>query len=115
MSKIPAIHTPTAPWAKLAPEASQEMFQEFDEQKHDDTFMNPGPNFAEKNSLLKQRMMCYITQQCPNAHLALVAMAEVRMLFNGTKATVCLFSQNQGSGLPAKPEWAASTGIPALA
>lgn len=53
MSKIPAIHTPTVPGTELAPEASPEMFQEFHEQEHDDVFMNLGPNFAEKNPVLK--------------------------------------------------------------
>lgn len=53
MSKIPAIHTPTALWTGLAPEANPEMFQECNEQKHDDTFMNLGPNFADKNTVLK--------------------------------------------------------------
>lgn len=48
MSKIPALHTPTALWTELAPEANPEMFQEFEEQEDDDTFMNVGPNFAEK-------------------------------------------------------------------
>lgn len=37
------------------------------------------------------------------------------MLFNSAKATVGLFRWNSGSGLPPKPECAASTGIPALA
>lgn len=53
MSKIPALHTPTAPWTELAPEANPEMFQEFEEQEDDDTFMNVGPNSAEKDSALK--------------------------------------------------------------
>jgi hypothetical protein len=53
MSKIPAIHTPTALWTGLAPEANPEMFQECNEQEHDDTFMNLGPNFADKNTVLK--------------------------------------------------------------
>lgn len=53
MSKIPALHTPIAPWTELAPEANLEMFQDFKEQEDDDTFTNVGPNSAEKDSVLK--------------------------------------------------------------
>lgn len=48
-----AVHTPTALWTRLAPEANLEMFQECDELEHDDTFINLGLNFADKNTVLK--------------------------------------------------------------
>lgn len=63
------------------------MFQECDELEHDDTFINLGLNFADKNTVLKQEMN-YIPWQCPDFG----GMTEANTPFNSNKASVCLLS-----------------------